>query len=230
MEAAIQTVGTLPGAILPARPQAAPGTATAGAQRRDLASDRNAQTEWVRRAQEGDLKAFEHLFGQYQRGIYNLIFQMVRNESDAADLTQDVFVRAWKSLPRLQAPEAFTSWLYRVATNLTRNWIRDHGKVRHESLDQPFAGDEEEGGGREIADFSGDPAGVTETRAMQEKVRGAIDGLSPDHRQVVTLHHIEGMAVEEIAQIMNCSVGTVKSRLSRARDHLRRKLAGYVEG
>jgi len=184
----------------------------------------------VRRAQAGDLQAYEQLFNQYNRGIYNLIFQMVRNDQDAADLTQDVFVRVWKSLPRLQAPEAFPSWLYRVATNLTRNWIRDNSRVRHESLDQPFAGDEDEGTTREIPDVSGDPSAVTQTRATQDVVQRAIQGLSPDHRAVVTLHHLEGMPVEEIARVMDCSVGTVKSRLSRARDHLKRKLAGYVEG
>lgn len=190
----------------------------------------NPQTDWVRRAQAGDLQAFEQLFNQYHRGIYNIIFQMVRNDADAADLTQDVFVRAWKSLPRLQSPEAFTSWIYRVATNLTRNWIRDHGRVRVDSLDQPFGPDEDEGGQRDIADTRADPAAVTQTRATQDVVQRAIAGLSDDHRLVVTLHHIEGLAVEDIAGVMNCSVGTVKSRLSRARENLRRKLAGYVEG
>jgi RNA polymerase sigma-70 factor (ECF subfamily) len=184
----------------------------------------------VRQAQGGDLQAFEQLFNHYQRGIYNAIYQMVRSEADAADLTQDVFVRAWKALPRLEAPEAFASWLYRIATNLTRNWIRDNTRVRQESLDQPFAGDEDEGGGREIPDVSADPAAVSQTRDVQETVQRAVMGLSPDHRMVVTLHHLDGMPVEEIAKIMKCSVGTVKSRLSRARDHLRRKLAGFVEG
>jgi RNA polymerase sigma-70 factor (ECF subfamily) len=187
------------------------------------------QAEWVRKAQAGDLAAFEHLFDQYQRSIYNLVFHMVRNEADAADLTQDVFVRVWKSLPRLEAPEAFASWLYRVATNLSRNWIRDHTRVRQESLDQPFSGDEEEGGQREIADSRADPGITSQTQATREAVQQAIQGLSPDHRMVVTLHHLEERPVEEIAEIMGCSVGTVKSRLSRARDHLRRKLAGFVE-
>lgn len=189
----------------------------------------NPQLEWVRQAQAGDLQAFEQLFNHYHRGIYNAIYQMVRSDADAADLTQEVFVRAWKSLPRLEAPEAFSSWLYRIATNLTRNWIRDNSRVRHESLDQPV-GEEEDGPGREVADFSGDPAAVSQTRATQDAVQRAILGLSEDHRMVVTLHHLEGMAVEEIARIMRCSVGTVKSRLSRARENLKRKLAGYVEG
>jgi len=190
----------------------------------------NPQSDLVRRAQAGDLEAFQQLFETHQRGVYNIIHQMVRSDADAADLTQDVFVRVWKSLPRLEVPEAFTSWLYRIATNLSRNWIRDNTRVRQESLDQPVGNGEDEGSAREVADVSGDPAAVTQTRSMQEVVQRAIQGLSEDHRTVVTLHHLEGMAVEEIAAIMKCSVGTVKSRLSRARDALRRKLAGYVEG
>lgn len=186
-------------------------------------------TDWVRRAQEGDVRAFEQLFQQYHRGIYNTIYQMTRNDADAADLTQEVFVRAFRALPRLQTPEAFTSWLYRIAVNLSRNWLRDRGRVRVESLELP-ADDGEEGSTREIADPGGDPAALTQTRDLQERVQKAIAGLSPDHREVVTLHHLEGMSVEEIARVMDCSVGTVKSRLSRARDNLKRKLAGYVEG
>ena len=221
MDIASANVATFPGSLCPKR--------GASAQRRDLGIE-NQQAEWVRKAQAGDLQAFEQLFDQYQRGIFNAIYQMVRNDSDAADLTQDAFVRAWKSLPRLQTPEAFPSWLYRIATNLTRNWIRDNSRVRKESLDQPFSGEDDEGGGREIADVSADPSSATQTRATQDAVQRAIQTLSEDHRMVVTLHHLEGLPVEEIAQVMNCSVGTVKSRLSRARDHLRRKLAGYVEG
>jgi len=193
-----------------------------------LASDSPA-IDLVRRAQTGDLGAFEQLFQQYQRGIYNAIYQMVRSEADAADLTQDVFVRAFRALPRLQAPEAFTSWLYRIAVNLSRNFIRDSTRVRTESLDQPVADDDEGSGQRDIADSSGDPGVVAQARDMQERVRQAVATLSPDHRMVVTLHHLQGLPVEEIAKVMGCSVGTVKSRLSRARDHLRRKLATLVE-
>jgi RNA polymerase sigma-70 factor (ECF subfamily) len=221
MDYAAQFAGTLPHRVGPMV-----GT---GAQRRILGSE-NPQTELVRRAQTGDLEAFERLFEQYQRGVYNLVYQMVRTESDAADLTQDVFLRAWRSLPRLEAPEAFTSWLYRIAANLARNWIRDNTRVRVDSLDAPGAPGDEDSGPREVADYSGDPGSAVQTRAMQETVHRAIEGLSEDHRMVVTLHHIEGMPVEEIAQIMKCSVGTVKSRLSRAREHLRRKLTGFVEG
>jgi RNA polymerase sigma-70 factor, ECF subfamily len=185
--------------------------------------------DWVRRAQEGDVRAFEQLFEQYHRGIYNTVYQMTRNEADAADLTQEVFIRAYRALPRLQTPEAFTAWLYRIAVNLSRNWLRDRGRVRVESLELPGE-DGEESSTREIADPSGDPSTLVQTQDLQERVRKAVAGLSEDHRAVVTLHHLQGMPVEEIAGVMGCSIGTVKSRLSRARDHLKRKLAGYVEG
>jgi RNA polymerase sigma-70 factor (ECF subfamily) len=185
--------------------------------------------ERVRQAQQGDVRAFEQLFQQYQKGIYNAIYQIVRSESDAADLTQDVFVRAYRALPRLQSPEAFTSWLYRIAINLSRNYLRDTARARTESLE--YGENDEDGGGqREIADTSADPAAKAQTRDVQDRVQRAIATLSPDHRTVITLHHIEDMPVEEIANILEVSVGTVKSRLSRARENLRRKLAGYVEG
>jgi RNA polymerase sigma-70 factor, ECF subfamily len=185
-------------------------------------------TDWVRRAQEGDVRAFEQLFQQYHRGIYNTIYQMTRNDADAADLTQEVFVRAYRALPRLQTPEAFTAWLYRIAVNLSRNWLRDRGRVRVESLELPGE-DGEDGNTREIADPSGDPSTLVQTQDLQERVQKAVAGLSPDHRAVITMHHLQGMPVEEIARVMDCSIGTVKSRLSRARDNLKRKLAGYVE-
>jgi len=185
--------------------------------------------ERVRQAQQGDVRAFEELFQQYQKGIYNAIYQIVRSESDAADLTQDVFVRAYRALPRLQSPEAFTSWLYRIAINLSRNHLRDTARQRTESLEFND-GDDEGGGQRDIADTSADPAAKAQTRDVQDRVRRAIDTLSEDHRTVILLHHIEEMPVEEIARILSVSVGTVKSRLSRARENLRRKLAGYVEG
>lgn len=197
--------------------------------RREPQSAEAVQIERIRRAQSGDLGAFEELFHQYERGVYNVIFQMVRAESEAADLTQDTFIRAWKALPRLDAPEAFTTWLFRIATNLTRNWIRDNRKVRVESLDQPV-GDEEGPANREVADNSANPADLAQSAAVQEIVQQAIGGLSDDHRMVVTLHHIQGMPVEEIARIMKCSVGTVKSRLSRARENLRRRLSPWIEG
>jgi len=96
-------------------------------------------TDWVRRAQEGDVRAFEQLFQQYHRGIYNTIYQMTRNEADAADLTQEVFVRAYRALPRLQTPEAFTSWLYRIAANCSYDLL---GRRKKHFADKPIQDEE----------------------------------------------------------------------------------------
>ena len=176
-----------------------------------------------------EIATLSWLYEQFRRPIHSYVYRLLGNQEDADDMTQEVFVRAYRALPRLQTPEAFTSWLYRIAVNLSRNWLRDRGRVRVESLELP-GDDGEEGNTREIADPTGDPAALTQTKDMQERVRKAIAGLSPDHRAVITLHHLEGISVEEIAKMMDCSIGTVKSRLSRARDNLKRKLAGYVEG
>lgn len=198
------------------------------AARADLASE-NPINQLVRRSQAGDVAAFEELFNQFQRTIYNVVYQMLRNEADAADVTQKVFIRVYKSLPRLKSPEAFVSWLHRIALNMTRNYIRDTTRVRVESLDRPYAG-EEENNTREIADDSQDPAAHAEVEEVRAHVHEALQGLSEDHRLVVTLHHLEGHSVEEIGQLMGCSVGTIKSRLSRARAHLKRSLIPFVEG
>ncbi len=200
----------------------------AAVQRQRVGSD-SPHVEWVRRAQTGDVDAFELLFNQYQRAVYNLVYQMVRSDADASDITQEAFMRAWKALPRLEQPEAFVSWLFRIATNLTRNWVRDRGRVQIESLDQPVATDDGDGTAREIPDFSADPAAIVQQSELRDVVTRAVSTLSDDHRVVVTLHHLEGLGVEEIAGIMRCSVGTVKSRLARAREHLRRKLGSFVE-
>lgn len=187
----------------------------------------NGDLELVKRSQGGDAGAFEELFNRYHKRIYNYIYQMARNETDAADLTQETFVRVYNSLPHLRAPEAFVSWLHRVALNL----CRDHAKrprPQSLSLDRPL---DEDGGemALEIPDTGDTPEQALEAKELEKRVREAVGGLSPEHRAVVMMHHLEGMELTDIAESMGCSVGTVKSRLARARDALRRKLGGYVE-
>ena len=186
------------------------------------------ETELVARAREGDATAFEEIYRRYDRRIFNTVLQIVRNEEDAADITQEAFVRAYRSLKNLRSDEAFTSWLFRIAINLSRNHLRSRPHFRMESLDEfATSGDDEQE--LQIPDTTHDPARAIETHEMQNFVRKAVGQLSAAHREVVTLHHLEGMRVDDIARILNCSVGTVKSRLSRARDELKRKLRSYVE-
>jgi len=186
------------------------------------------ETSLVASAREGDQAAFEEIYRRYERRIYNTVFQVVRNEEDAADITQETFIRAFRSLKNLRSDEAFTSWLFRIAINLSRNHLRSRPHFRIESLDE-FATSEDGEQELQVPDTSNDPARSVETREMQGVVRRAVSTLSPAHREVISLHHLEGMRVDDIANILHCSVGTVKSRLSRARDELKRKLRSYVE-
>lgn len=193
-------------------------------------SPRAAQTvdlDLVRRAREGDRHAFEALYRQWHRRIYNLIYQLVSSESDATDLTQDVFVKLYETLPTLRADEAFISFLYQMAVNRCRDHYRKRGRVAVDSLDQP-RGTDEDSPTIEIPDVSHDPHRAMETDELQKRVQDAIRTLSEDHRTVIALHHFQDMELTEIAKIMGCRVGTVKSRLARAREELKRKLRGYM--
>jgi RNA polymerase sigma-70 factor (ECF subfamily) len=182
----------------------------------------------IRRVREGDVAAFEQLFNSHQKRVYNLIYRMVGNDQDAADLTQEVFVRIYSARHRLQSEEAFGAYIRTIATNLCRDHFRKvKRRVKADSLDEPISVD----GGeveKEVADWSTNPERTLEKKDLQAAVQGALDTLSDEHRAVVVLHHIEGMDLKEISQELGIPEGTVKSRLARARDELKRKLGHYV--
>lgn len=182
----------------------------------------------VRMVRDGDIAAFETLFGRYQKRAYNIIYRMVGNEQDAADLTQEVFIRIYNSRHLLKSEEAFTGWMRTIAVNLCRDHFRKKGRsIKTESLDEPISYD----GGeieREVEDWSYDPGRVLDKKDLQETVQRVLGTLSDEHRTVVVLHHIEGMDVKDIAGSLGVPEGTVKSRLSRARDEMKRKLGHYV--
>ena len=136
-------------------------------------------------------------------------------------------MKAYRALGSLREGQAFLSWLYRIALNLARNHVRDRRAGLWQSLDEERAwGDDTIE--RQVADESPDPATLVESQEVRDVVRDAIRELSPAHQEVIVLHHLQGIPVEEIARIAGCSVGTVKSRLSRGREVLKRKLRGYV--
>ncbi len=175
----------------------------------------------VSRAQAGDMKAYDELVTRHRGRIYAMIRNMVKNETDAWDLSQEAFIKAWQALPRFEAKARFSTWLYRIAHNA----VYDHTRRRRP-----------EGGG-EINDeiFNRDridPAAValpSEARSPDEsmagdelrrKIEAALDKLSPEHREAVILKDVQGLAYKEIAEVMHCSLGTVMSRLFYARQKL----------
>jgi len=176
----------------------------------------------VARARSGDVGAFESLYHSLQAGMYSFIRSQVREAELAADLTQQTFVRAWESLPRLRQDGAFVGWLHRIAANLVRDEIKSgHARLEiaaSDVLDDPLP-DQRATSPEEAAVFQG----------LKAAVWAALGQLPPDQRAAVVMHHMEGMSVTEIAQAMKCRPGTVMSRLSRAREALRRRLSSYVE-
>ncbi len=155
---------------------------------------------------------------------------MVRSESDAADLTQEAFVRVYKALPRLRAHEAQGAWIRRIATNVCLDFLR---RRKTSPVTEPLEIDLEASGGqrvtRDIADETADPQRIVAGMERDAVLRKAIGSLSDDYRIPLVLHHLEGMPVEEIAQIFEVPDGTIKSRLCRARRELKRKLGGYFD-
>ncbi|MHB1001226.1 MAG: RNA polymerase sigma factor [Armatimonadota bacterium] len=189
---------------------------------------KNADACLVENTRNGDIAAFEALFNKYHKRIYNLIYRMVGNEQDAGDLTQEVFIRVYNSMQNLRSDLSFYAWLRTVAVNICRDHYRKIGRtIKADSLDEKIVvnGGEID---REVEDWTYNPELLMEKKDVRNAVNRAVDTLSVEHKEVIVLHHIEGMDVADIAKQLGIPVGTVKSRLARARDELKRKLGHYV--
>jgi RNA polymerase sigma-70 factor (ECF subfamily) len=176
----------------------------------------------VGEARGGNIRAFEGLIRRHHRRIFNLLYGIVGEEEDAADLTQETFIRAYRALPGLKSVEGFHFWLNRVAVNAALDHLRSRkrkGGLARANVDSV----NEDPAVAGPSPLPGPEANV-ESGEIQGLVRAAVLGLPDHHRAVVTLHHLQGLGVEEISKLLNCSVGTVKSRLARARARLHRRL------
>jgi len=176
---------------------------------------RDAVIALVEAAKSGDMEAFAEILSHYQGWIYNMTYQIVRNSDDAMDLTQEVFIKAWKSLPGLNPRQGFSSWLRRVAVNSSIDLLRRRKRWNETGLDDP--------GMEAVAALTVPQAPAPEQLSHAElgaRIQSAIDQLTPDHRTVILLKEVEGMTYEEIAQAMESSIGTVMSRLFYARKKL----------
>jgi RNA polymerase sigma-70 factor (ECF subfamily) len=182
----------------------------------------------VKKAQTGDIKAFEEIFKKTNKRIYNFLLHLSSDSELAADLTQETFIRAFKSLKSLKSNKALVSWLHRIALNLCRDEMKKP-RIHAESIDQDsFVDDESDDDVMEIEDWTNNPDKITADKELQSVVRDAISSLPEIHRTVVIMHHIEGIEIDEIARILKIKSGTVMSRLARAREALKRKLAFYM--
>lgn len=184
----------------------------------------------VERARAGDVDAFGELYQRTHRRIYQYIRQMVPTPEDAEDLMQEVYLRAWGGLKGLHANEAFWVWLHRIARNAVLD-SRKRKQLDTVSLESTYTDDEDgESESIEVADWSDNPEQIVLSEATQEAVRQAVRSLPENHREVVTMYHLEDMEISEIAQVLGVPKNTVLSRLARAREALRRKLGYLVDG
>ncbi|MER3401723.1 MAG: RNA polymerase subunit sigma-24 [Armatimonadota bacterium] len=185
-------------------------------------------SELIERACEGEERAFEALFQRYHASVYHLLLGMLNNHDDAQELAQEVFLRVYQELPRLQVRHSLGAWLRRTATNLAIDKLRRNKRVRFESLEAPMRTDDEEVEWQ-IEDPNSDVMAAVESRELSEAVQNALSQLGEMHRAVVILHYIEGVPLEEIAETLGIPVGTVKSRLARARLALRELLKDFLD-
>jgi RNA polymerase sigma factor (sigma-70 family) len=191
---------------------------------------READGDWetVRRVQAGEFEAFDGLVLKYRTRVYSVIYNLTSNREDASDLAQDTFIKAFQSIHRFQGQSSFFTWLYRIAVNSTLSHLRKNRMRSFFSLEK-IGGDEPMA--LEIAAALTDKTGAdrnTCVQELQDKLNEAMQKLSIKHRTVVTLFEIDALSHEEIAEIMGCSVGTVRSRLHYAKRLLQAELQPYI--
>jgi len=181
----------------------------------------------VDRFRGGDAGAFEQLVTRYWDRIYGMVHQLLRNQQDAEEVTQDAFIRAHRGLVNFRGDSAFSTWLYQIATNLARNrywywWRRKRDKSI--SFDAPVSGDNDTTLAELIPAEQETPEDATVTQEFVNRIAECMDKLNEKHREILVLRNVRNLAYEGIAEILGISVGTVKSRIARARESLREQL------
>ncbi len=180
----------------------------------------------VRRVQKGDKGAFDLLVLKYQHKIVNLVMRYVRDPDQALDITQEAFLKAYRALPRFRGDAAFYTWMYRIAVNTAKNYL---AAQRRRPMDVELdLQDPEQYELHAKLKETDTPEGVTLSIELHETVERAIAALPEDLRTAIVLRELDGMSYEEIAETMECPVGTVRSRIFRARDAISKKIGALI--
>lgn len=178
----------------------------------------------VERSQNGETRAFDDLVRKYTPKLYGLVYNMTSNREDTADLLQDVFAKAYRSLKRFQGKSTFYTWIYSISVNMTLNYLKKRGRYTKLSLDDVDAGIQNDPDFIEITS-GGNPLRDVNINELQKRLNESMMKLSEDHRTVVTLYDIQGLQHSEISKILGVSEGTVRSRLFYAH----RQLQNFLE-
>ena len=172
----------------------------------------------VRKVLGGDANAFETLVLEYEKNVYNIALRMTGNSEDAADMTQEAFIKAYNSLQSFRGDSKFSVWLYRIVSNVCLDFLRS--KNRRPTVSLSVEDDDGEDAQLDVADESQSPELLRDRKLTRDSVRRGLDSLPPDYRQILLLREIQGLSYDEIAQALSLEVGTVKSRIFRARKRL----------
>ena len=186
-------------------------------------SERDVDAELVARVQRGDKQAFDLLVLKYQRKIMRLLSRMIRDSAEIEDVAQEAFIKAYRALPQFRGESAFYTWLYRIAINTARNWLAQNNR----RPSTPSAQENEDGETFDATDNltdSSNPESEMASRQIAETVNKAMNDLPEDLRNAIVMREIDGMSYEDIAESMSCPIGTVRSRIFRAREAIATKL------
>lgn len=190
-------------------------------------SERDIDQELVERVQKGDKKAFDLLVLKYQLRLSKLVSRFLRNQSDVPDVVQEAFIKAYRALPNFRGDSAFYTWLYRIGINTAKNHlVAQSRKSPANSIDAQEA--EDYGASEWLKEYAS-PEREALAAELETTIHKAMGDLPPDLREAITLREIEGLSYEEIAAVMDCPVGTVRSRIFRAREAIDIKLAPILD-
>lgn len=180
----------------------------------------------VKRCKEGDLKAFDELVNFYQNKVYTIAYRFMGNHADASDLAQDAFIKAYRSLLSFRGDSSFATWLYRIVTNVCRDELRKQSRYKKISLDDAML---YSGGNPSLEASEMTPEEYMESEEKKDLVQKHLNALSEDQRLILVMREIQGLSYEEIASFLDCTLGTVKSRLNRARQTLKTRIIAQRE-
>jgi len=191
-------------------------------------SDRDLDRQLVERAQRGDKHAFELLVSKYQRKLSRLLSRFIRDAGEVEDVAQEAFIKAYRALPSFRGDSAFYTWLYRIGINTAKNYLVAMGRRAPTATE--FDSEEAEGfdDGEQLRDIN-TPENVMMSKQIATTVNETMERLPEELRTAITLREIEGLSYEEIATIMNCPIGTVRSRIFRAREAIAEKLRPLLD-
>jgi len=191
-------------------------------------SDKSDDRRLVERVRGGDRQAFDVLVLKYQHRIVKLVMRYVRDPSEALDVTQEAFIKAYRAMPKFRGDSAFYTWLYRIAINTAKNHI-----VAMKRRPMEYDLDLQESGGYATnvqLHETDSPDRIAQREELRDALQASIDALPEELRVAIVLREIEGMSYDEIATAMNCPIGTVRSRIFRARDAIDTAIRGLVDG